>query len=168
VQSLLESTPLNYKPQIIRNITNANSSVGFTSIKEKYFRVYDMTLFEKYGGVPAVTSIVRSFYKEIFNKPRLKNYFLKVNSDDLIQHQIIFISHLLGKPTSEKHNTHGNLKAIHTGQQITGSDFLEVMEILKSVLISHKLESTDVEAVMSLIQGFQSAIVELPTVIRTV
>ena len=42
-----------------------------------------MTLFEKYGGVPAVTSVVKSFYKEVLANPRLKIYFAAANSDKL-------------------------------------------------------------------------------------
>jgi hemoglobin len=126
-----------------------------------------MTLFDKYGGVPAVTSIVKSFYKEVLANPRLKIYFEKSNSDKLIQHQIVFISQLLGKPTNEKLNAHDTLKRVHTGKRIAESAFKEVKETLEAVLIAHKLEASDVAAVMAIIQGFQGAIVELPTIVRT-
>ena len=126
-----------------------------------------MTLFDKYGGVPAVTSIVKSFYKEVLANPRLKIYFEKANSDKLIQHQIIFISQLLGKPTNEKLNAHDTLKRVHTGKRIAESAFKEVKDTLQAVLIAHKLETDDVAAVMAIIQGFQGAIVELPTIVRT-
>lgn len=124
------------------------------------------TLFDKYGGVPAVTSVVKSFYKKVLANPRLKTYFEKANSDKLIQHQIIFISQLLGKSTHEKLNAHDTLKKVHTGKRITESAFVEVKDILETVLVEHKFETQDVAAVMSLIHGHQSAIVELPTIVR--
>jgi hemoglobin len=126
-----------------------------------------MTLFDKYGGVPAVTSIVKSFYKEVLANPRLKIYFEKANSDKLIQHQIIFISQLLGKPTNEKLNANDTLKRVHTGKRIAESAFVEVKDTLQAVLIAHKFEANDVAAVMAVIEGFQGAIVELPTIVRT-
>ncbi len=127
-----------------------------------------MTLFEKYGGVPAVTSVVKSFYKEVLANPRLKIYFAAANSDKLIQHQIVFISQLLGKPTNERLNAHDTLKRIHTGKRIAESAFLEVKDTLKAVLLAHQFEAADVAAVMALIESFQGSIVELPTIVRTV
>ena len=39
-----------------------------------------MTLFDKYGGVPTVTLIVRAFYKEVLSNYKLKPYFEGIDS----------------------------------------------------------------------------------------
>lgn len=126
-----------------------------------------MTLFDKYGGTPTVSSVVKAFYKDILQNPRLKPYFSGVATEKLIHHQIIFISQLLGKPVNEKLNNDRAMKMVHAGKRISESAFLEVTEVLKNVLVVHQMEKDDIAAVMSLILGFKSAIVELPTVTRT-
>jgi truncated hemoglobin YjbI len=126
-----------------------------------------MTLFDKYGGTPTVTSVVRSFYKDVLQNPRLKPYFSGVATEKLIHHQIIFISQLLGKPVSEKLNSDLAMRDAHAGQRVSESAFLEVTAILKNVLVVHQMEEADIAGVMSLIEGLKTAIVELPTVTRT-
>lgn len=128
----------------------------------------NMTLFDKYGGTPTVSSVVKNFYKEILQNSRLKPYFSGVATEKLIHHQIIFISQLLGKPVSEKLNNDRAMKTVHAGKRISESAFLEVTEVLKNVLVAHHMEPADIDAVMALIMGFKSAIVELPTITRTV
>jgi truncated hemoglobin YjbI len=44
--------------------------------------------------------IVRAFYKEVLGNPKLKPYFVGIDAERLIHHQIGFISHLLGKPAN--------------------------------------------------------------------
>jgi truncated hemoglobin YjbI len=127
-----------------------------------------MTLFDKYGGTPTVSSLVRSFYKDVLHNPRLKPYFSGVATEKLIHHQIIFISQLMGKPVSEKLNNDQAMKRVHAGKRISESAFLEVTEVLKNVLVAHQMQEDDIAAVMAQIMGFKSAIVELPTIIRTV
>ena len=43
-----------------------------------------MTLFDKYGGVPFVTNIVRDFYKRMFRRPNLRRYFEGIDMEHLI------------------------------------------------------------------------------------
>ena len=59
-----------------------------------------MTLFEKYGGVATVSRIVSKFYREVMNRPTLQPYFQGVDMTRLINHQVKFISHVLGQPAS--------------------------------------------------------------------
>lgn len=129
-----------------------------------YFERFNMTLFEKYGGIPTVTSIVRAFYKDVLVNPHLKSYFAGVATEKLIQHQIIFVSQLLGKPVSEKLNTDLAMKKVHTGKRVSESAFEEVTDILENVLVVHQLEQADIASLMALIGSFKNAIVELPTI----
>ena len=82
-----------------------------------------MTLFDKYGGVPTVTLIVRAFYKEVLSNYKLKPYFVGIDAERLINHQIGFISHLLGKPA----NIHVEkvLSDSHKGRRISEDAFDE-------------------------------------------
>jgi hemoglobin len=126
-----------------------------------------ISLFDKYGGIPAVSSIVKSFYKSVLSNPKLKIYFENTNADKLIEHQIIFISHLLGKPSDDSFNAQEIIKHAHSGKKIAENAFIEIKETLEAILIAHKFEANDLAAVMNIIQNFQETIVELPTIIRT-
>jgi truncated hemoglobin YjbI len=92
-----------------------------------------MTLFDKYGGVPTVTLIVRAFLKMLLTNYKLKPYFEGIDAERLINHQIGFISHLLGKPADihvEKVLSHS-----HKGRRISEDAFDEVLHILHEVLV---------------------------------
>lgn len=123
-----------------------------------------MTLFDKYGGVPTVTLIVRAFYKDVLSNYKLKPYFAGIDAERLINHQIGFISHLLGKPADihvEKVLSHS-----HKGRRITEDAFDEVLHILHDVLVAHKMEKDDIKAVADLVLSHKKDIVEIQNSLR--
>jgi hemoglobin len=117
-----------------------------------------MNLFEKYGGVPAVSRIVSSFYREVVSRPTLQRYFEGVNMPRLIDHQVKFISHLLGQPASVYEGR--ELGAAHRGVGITGEAFAEVADILRSKLVEAGMEPADVQQVMAVLAGARQSIVQ--------
>ena len=117
-----------------------------------------MTLFEKYGGVPTVSRIVSKFYREVLNRPLLKPYFQGVDMPRLINHQVKFISHVLGQPASVYDGR--ALGAAHGGLRITGEAFGEVAQILRSTLSEAGMDPADVDQVMEAVAGARGAIVE--------
>ena len=123
-----------------------------------------MTLFDKYGGVPTVTLIVRAFYKDVLTNYKLKPYFEGIDAERLINHQIGFISHLLGKPADihvEKVLSHS-----HKGKRISEDAFDEVLHILHEVLVEHKMEEDDIKAVADLVLSHKKDIVEIENSVR--
>jgi truncated hemoglobin YjbI len=123
-----------------------------------------MTLFDKYGGVPTVTSIVRAFYKEVLKNYKLKPYFENIDTERLIHHQIGFISHLLGKPASI--HVEQVLSHSHKGRRISEDAFDEVMFLLGDVLTAHKMEPDDIKAVADLVISYKGEIVEIQNSVR--
>ena len=123
-----------------------------------------MTLFDKYGGVPTVTLIVRAFYKEVLSNYKLKPYFVGIDAERLINHQIGFISHLLGKPA----NIHVEkvLSDSHKGRRISEDAFDEVLHTLHDVLVAHKMEEADIKAVADLVLSHKNDIVEIENAVR--
>ena len=124
-----------------------------------------MTLFEKYGGVPTIRKIVKDFYDIILNNPRIKGYFEGVNTPQLIEHQINFICFLMGRPA--KVLPESVLKQAHSGRRIPEAVFNEVAGILQSVLEHNGVEAQDVAAIIAIVAGHKSSIVELPSFTRT-
>ena len=92
------------------------------------------TLFDKYGGVPTVTSIVRAFYKEVLKNYKLKPYFENIDTERLIHHQIGFISHLLGEVLTAHKMDPVDIKAV---ADLVISCKGEIVEIQNSVRV-HK------------------------------
>ena len=116
-----------------------------------------MTLFEKYGGVPTVSRIVSAFYRDVLARPTLKPYFEGIDIPRLIDHQVKFISHVLGQPASVYDGR--TLGAAHGSLGITGEAFAEVAQILRSTLEGASMEPTDVDTVMTAVAGARQAIV---------
>ena len=117
-----------------------------------------MTLFEKYGGVATVSRIVSKFYREVVSRPTLQPYFQGVDMARLINHQVKFISHVLGQPASVYEGR--ALGAAHGGLRITGEAFGEVAEILRQTLVEAGMEPGDIDTVMGAVAGARQAIVE--------
>lgn len=123
-----------------------------------------MNLFDKYGGVPTVTLIVKSFYKYVFSNYLLKPYFDGIDTNRLIQHQIGFISHLLGKPANT--DVEMVLSSSHKGRRISESAFDEILYILNKVLVENKMEEADIKAVEDLVISYKNNIVEIKNTVR--
>ena len=116
-----------------------------------------MTLFDKYGGVPTVSRIVSRFYRDVLDRPKLQPYFEGVDMRRLIDHQVKFISHVLGQPASVYEGR--TLSAAHGGLRITGAAFGEVAQILKQTLLDAGMDTADVDRVMATVAGAREAIV---------
>lgn len=114
------------------------------------------SLFEKYGGFATINVIVRDFYREVLQSQNIKNYFVNSNMESLIDHQIKFISHLLGGPANYEGKS---LAKAHKDLDISMKDFIEVAGILQEVLEDNGMEEEDVSQVMAIVASVQSNVV---------
>jgi Bacterial-like globin len=120
-----------------------------------------MTLFDKYGGLPFVTSVVRMFCSEVFAKASLSFYFQHIDRERFVQHQIAFTAQLLEKPVA--YIDINKLERIHAGKRISEAAFFDMIEILKNVLIKHQFEQDDIEKIESMMFNLKPKIVEFPS-----
>ncbi len=117
----------------------------------------DQTLFDKYGGVPAITVIVRDFYKRVMKRPNLRRYFIDVKMENLILHQIAFVSMAMGKTP---HDYAGrNMSNAHAGLRITAASFDLAVDLLKDSLIAAQVEDHDVDTIIHTVNTLKSQIV---------
>ena len=116
------------------------------------------TLFDKYGGVPAVTEIVRDFYKRVMRRPNLRRYFLNVTLENVIHHQIAFVSMVMGKTP---HDYAGrSMKEAHRGIGVTGTSFDLAAQLLTDALTNAEVDPADIDQIMVMVKKLRSEIVE--------
>ena len=87
------------------------------------------TLFDKYGGTETMRGLVREFYMYARASPKVGHFFKKLNMEKLIDHQVQFLSFILGKPA----RTYGGreLAEAHHPLNISDEDFNEIGRLLK-------------------------------------
>jgi hemoglobin len=103
------------------------------------------TLFDKYGGVPAVTVIVRDFYKRVMRRPNLRSYFVNVSLENLILQQIAFVSMAMGKAPNDYAGR--SMRDAHRGIGITKASFDLAAELLADTLTAGGVEPDGVAAI---------------------
>ncbi len=117
----------------------------------------EQTLFDKYGGVPAVTTIVRDFYKRVMKRPNLRRYFVDVPMESLILHQIAFVSMAMGKTP---HDYAGrSMSSAHAGLRITDASFDLAVDLLKDSLVAASVDPADVDTVLRTVNSLKRDIV---------
>ncbi len=116
------------------------------------------TLFDKYGGVPVVTEIVRDFYKRVMRRPNLRRYFVNVPLENVIHHQIAFVSMVLGKTP---HDYSGrSMREAHRGIGVTSASFELAAQLLSDTLVSAEVDPADIDAIMAKVASLRADIVE--------
>ena len=116
-----------------------------------------MNLFEKYGGNATVSKVVTAFYSQVLSRPHLKAYFEGVPLPKLIQHQVRFMSMVMGQ-TPSAYNGQAMDRA-HQRLHVSAAHFAEVAQILTDTLRSAGMEPADLETVMAAVAALEPAVV---------
>jgi hemoglobin len=111
------------------------------------------TLYEKYGGESIIKTVVNDFYGRLQKSPTLKPFFEGVNVDELITFQIHLFTQLMGGPKFDL-SVYGTT---YPRLPIKDENFLEVAEVLEETLISAKIESEDIETILSLVASTRTS-----------
>lgn len=114
------------------------------------------SLFDRLGGLTAVSRIVLSFYDHVLESERLEPFFGAVDMRRIVDHQSKFIASLIGGPASY---TDDELREIHAGLGIDSAAFREMMALFRQTLVEHDLEPADIEAIMTQLEGRERYIV---------
>jgi truncated hemoglobin YjbI len=88
----------------------------------------------------------------------LRRYFLNVEVDHLIQHQVAFVSIAMGR--MPHHYVGRNMRLTHQGRGITGASFDLMLELLSDTLRSHEFDEQDILEVVANVKKYKSQIVE--------
>ena len=115
------------------------------------------TLYDKYGGLPTMNLLVREFYKFARINPKVGRYFSKMDMDRLINHQIQFLSFVMG---NSLRTFKGNeLLNAHQPLTISSEDFDEMCKLLKKALQSVNITPEDIALIMGIVNELRNSIV---------
>ena len=115
------------------------------------------TLYDKYGGLPTMNLLVREFYKLARINPKVGRYFSKMNMERLINHQVQFLSFVMGNPLPSFKGT--ELPNSHQPLGISGDDFDEMCKLLKKALQSVDIIPSDIGLIMGVVNEVRDMIV---------
>lgn len=104
------------------------------------------TLFDKYGGIPAVRKLIRQFHERFAASPTLRRYFQNVDTEKFIQHHAELIAYTLGKPAASFDPQ--KMAAQHHPYDISASSFEQVVNILRQVLLDANFQGRDIAQII--------------------
>jgi len=116
----------------------------------------NISLYDKYGGMETVSLIVHKFYKKIQESTLLKPYFLGIDFDRLIDHQVKFFSYVMGGVDGYNMS---NFKNAHFRFKITDEAFAEVINILRNTLEEFSVEKNDINSIVDSALGLKDKVV---------
>jgi len=111
-----------------------------------------MSLFEKYGGFATISKIVSELYDELETDPVTAPYFVDSDIRALMDHQVKFLSQVLGGP---QQYTGKAMNAAHTGMRISEDAFNKVAETVQFLLEDNGVEPDDIAHIMSLLASLK-------------
>jgi hemoglobin len=114
------------------------------------------SLYDKYGGLETVSLVVHKFYKKIQESTLLNPYFVGINIDGLINHQVKFFSYVMGGIDGYDMS---NFKNAHFKFNITDEAFAEVINILRTTLEEFNVENNDINTIVSSAMGLKDKVV---------
>jgi hemoglobin len=114
------------------------------------------SIYDRYGGFPAVSMVVSRFYARILASPTLAHYFAGTNMEGLIDHQVKFMCKVLGGPDNYDGRS---LRAVHHHLRITPEAFQEVAGHLQATLEESGFAPADVTTVLSVVSSTRGDVV---------
>jgi hemoglobin len=86
-----------------------------------------MSMFDRYGGIKGIESLVRDFYRDVLAEPELAAYFDGFSIESIILHQVDLFCHIMGGPF---HFDLKRLEKAHQNLNISSDHFDWVAKIL--------------------------------------
>lgn len=99
------------------------------------------TIYERYGGFPAIRRIVSDFYDRVLDSDVLAHHFERVDMPVLIDHQTRFVAFVTGGPVAAYTDEH--LDRVHAHHRITLVEFDTMAEIFVETLEDHGMSADD-------------------------
>jgi hemoglobin len=140
-----------------KSSTPVETTAVSTSSADQNSSVSNVTLFDKYGGVPTISKIVRAFHKEIMLRSHLAAYFDGIDLVVLAEHTVKYIAFVMGKPAEIY--TGRDMYSAHAKFHIHGIHFDEVTDVLKDILLHSGVEKPDIDIIMRRVESLREMII---------
>jgi hemoglobin len=118
------------------------------------------SLYERLGGVEAITAVARAFDERAGKDGRINQKFARTNLDRLTKEFIDQLCQDSGGPCTY---TGLSMKKSHTNMGVTNGEFDAFMEDLAAVLDDFKVPKGDQEQLLNLLRPMRADIVEVNT-----
>ena len=116
------------------------------------------SLYERLGGVDAITAVARAFDERAGKDDRINQKFARTNLDRLTKEFVDQLCQDTGGPCTY---TGRDMRAAHANMGLTNGEFDAFMEDLGAVLDGFKMGKTEQEEVLSLLWPLRTEIVEV-------
>lgn len=114
------------------------------------------SLFEKLGSEKVLFQLVGEFYNLVLEDERINGFFKDVDMIKLRQHQLSFLSSILGGPEEYSGRS---MHAAHRVLQLKEHHFTAVAENLVEVLRRFEVSEEDIAEVVARVSRYKEAIV---------
>ncbi len=115
-----------------------------------------LPLFDKYGGMRALHSVIINFYDRVLDSDIVGPFFDDVDMAKLIDHQTKFFASILGGPAKY---TDQRLASAHHHLTVTNVQFDEVIALLDETLTEAGFAPDDLSKTLSAVEARRSLIV---------
>lgn len=122
----------------------------------RYEHKRSLPLFDKYGGMRALHSVIINFYDRVLDSDIVGPFFDDVDMVKLIDHQMKFFASILGGPAKY---TDQRLVSAHHHLTVTNAQFDEVIALLGETLTEAGFAQDDLSKTLSAVEARRSLIV---------
>ena len=124
------------------------------------------SLYERLGGVDAITAVARAFDDRAGKDDRINQKFARTNLDRLTKEFVDQLCQDTGGPCTY---TGLSMTQAHTNMGVTNGEFDAFMEDMVAVLDGFNVGKADQDAILSFLRSFRGEIVEVdsPQVVWT-
>lgn len=114
-----------------------------------------MAIFDKYD-LSTIAKAVDLLYQRALESKAVAPYFEKINMQQLRNHQVELISHVMGGPVTHRVET---LKAAHQNLNIPSAHFDLIATFLQQSLSDVRMEDRDIKHIMEIVESTRNRIV---------
>ena len=116
-----------------------------------------LTIYERNGGFSTIRRLVTDFYEGVLDSPLICHHFENIEMPRLMEHQMRFVSFLMGGPSATYSD--GHLTRIHAKRGITHDEFDEMVRLFCAAMTDHGFPGDDVAAMRAELKRRESLIV---------
>jgi methyl-accepting chemotaxis protein len=115
-----------------------------------------VSLYERLGGMDALTTLTELFYGRLLADPEIAPYFNRINLKQLKSHQVNFMAQAMGGPANYRGK---NLKKVRGQLDITSKDFARMVQHFVAVLTKLNVSENLITEAVELLEPLAADIV---------